>query len=91
MSSSLPATATDHATGEWPPQVVTKSVYQECIEEENRHKWIESEKAGYDLTTPIVVTNGELYPAISNRASGPIAHGEPLFTAISVESAAVTA
>ncbi len=49
------------------------------------------EKAGYDLTTPIVVTNGELYPAISNRASGPIAHGEPLFTAISVESAAVTA
>lgn len=49
------------------------------------------EKAGYDLTTPIVVTNGELYPAISNRASGPIAHGEPLFTAVSVESAAVTA
>lgn len=48
------------------------------------------EKAGYDLTTPIVVTNGELYPAISNRASGPIAHGEPLFTAVSVESAAVT-
>jgi hypothetical protein len=49
MSSSLPATATDQPIGEWPPQVVTKSVYQECIEEENRHKWIESEKAGYDL------------------------------------------
>jgi hypothetical protein len=29
--------------------VTTKSVYTECIEEENRHKWIESEKAGYDL------------------------------------------
>ena len=29
--------------------VVTKSVYTECIEEENRHKWIESQKAGYDL------------------------------------------
>jgi hypothetical protein len=29
--------------------VVRKSVYKECIEEENRHKWIESEKAGYDL------------------------------------------
>lgn len=26
-----------------------KSVYTECIEEENRHRWIESEKAGYDL------------------------------------------
>ncbi|MFI8632667.1 beta-glucoside-specific PTS transporter subunit IIABC [Microbacterium sp. NPDC077663] len=49
------------------------------------------ERAGYDLTTPIVVTNGELYPAITDRASGPIAHGEPLFTAVSVESAAVTA
>ncbi|MDT3344892.1 beta-glucoside-specific PTS transporter subunit IIABC [Microbacterium aquilitoris] len=49
------------------------------------------EKAGYDLTTPIVVTNGELYPAITDRASGPVSHGEPLFTAVSVESAAVTA
>jgi len=36
-------------TGDWPPPVPTKSVYQECIEEENRYKWIESEKAGYDL------------------------------------------
>ncbi len=26
-----------------------KSVHRECIEEENKHKWIESEKAGYDL------------------------------------------
>jgi hypothetical protein len=28
---------------------VMKSVHRECIEEENKHKWIESEKAGYDL------------------------------------------
>jgi len=26
-----------------------KSVYQECVEEENKYKWIESERAGYDL------------------------------------------
>jgi hypothetical protein len=26
-----------------------KSVYHECVEEVNRFKWIESEKAGYDL------------------------------------------
>lgn len=45
------------------------------------------EQAGYDLTTPIVITNGELYPTLSAAASGPIAHGEPLFTAVSVESA----
>ena len=31
------------------PLSVRKSVYQECVEEENRYKWIESEKAGYDL------------------------------------------
>ena len=31
------------------PQIVKKSVHRECIEEENKHKWIESEKAGYDL------------------------------------------
>jgi hypothetical protein len=31
------------------PLAPAKSVYVECIEEENRHKWIESEKAGYDL------------------------------------------
>jgi len=31
------------------PLYVKKSVYQECVEEENRYKWIESEKAGYDL------------------------------------------
>src|SRR5947208_16909220 len=31
-----------------------KSVYTDCIEEENRHRWIESEKAGYDLGEPVV-------------------------------------
>lgn len=45
------------------------------------------EKAGYDLTTPVIVTNPDLYPSIADLASGPIAHGEPLFTAVSVESA----
>ncbi len=45
------------------------------------------EKAGYDLTTPVIVTNPDLYPSVQDVASGPIAHGEPLFTAVSVESA----
>jgi hypothetical protein len=31
------------------PSVVTKSVYTDCVEETNKHKWIESQKAGYDL------------------------------------------
>lgn len=29
--------------------LVKRSLYREVVEEENRHKWIESEKAGYDL------------------------------------------
>ena len=29
--------------------LLKKSVHRECIEEENKHKWIASEKAGYDL------------------------------------------
>ena len=48
------------------------------------------EKAGYDLTTPVIVTNPDLYPAVADAASGPIAHGEPLFTAVSVDSVAAT-
>ncbi len=44
------------------------------------------ERAGYDLTTPIIITNPDLYPAIGDRADGPIAHGEALFTAVSVDS-----
>ena len=31
------------------PPELKKSVHRECIEEENKYKWIESEKAGYDL------------------------------------------
>jgi hypothetical protein len=29
--------------------MVMKSVHRECIEEENKYRWLESEKAGYDL------------------------------------------
>lgn len=32
-----------------PQPTLKKSVHRECIEEENKHKWIASEKAGYDL------------------------------------------
>jgi len=49
------------------------------------------EKAGYDLTTPVIVTNPDLYPEIAAAAAGPIAHGEPLFTAVSVDSLATAA
>jgi PTS system beta-glucosides-specific IIC component len=42
--------------------------------------------AGFDLTTPVIVTNGDLYPAIGNAASGPVAHGDALFTAVAQES-----
>ena len=49
MSSSFPPTATATYAAEGPPSVLAKSVYKDCIEEENRHRWIESEKAGYDL------------------------------------------
>ncbi|WP_243226614.1 beta-glucoside-specific PTS transporter subunit IIABC [Microbacterium sp. CIAB417] len=43
--------------------------------------------AGYDLTTPVIVTNSDLYPTVASPASGPIAHGEPLFFAVAVEQA----
>ncbi|MBP3955603.1 hypothetical protein J8F10_09945 [Gemmata sp. G18] len=29
--------------------MVMKSVHHDCIEEENKYRWLESEKAGYDL------------------------------------------
>ena len=47
--------------------------------------------AGYDLTTPVIVTNGDLYPAIATPASGPIAHGDTLYTAVAQESELVGA
>jgi hypothetical protein len=49
MNTTLPVNAQQSAVADWPPPVAAKSVYTECIEEENKHKWIESEKAGYDL------------------------------------------
>ncbi|MDQ1075357.1 MULTISPECIES: beta-glucoside-specific PTS transporter subunit IIABC [Microbacterium] len=41
--------------------------------------------AGYDLTTPVIVTNGDLYPDIADVASGPLSHGETLMRAVAVE------
>lgn len=49
MNSSFPATGTANFKTDGVPSVLAKSVYKDCIEEENRHRWIESEKAGYDL------------------------------------------
>jgi hypothetical protein len=42
-----PTSVTTPPEADRPPFV--KSVYQECVEEENRYKWIESERVGYDL------------------------------------------
>ncbi|MEV7694475.1 beta-glucoside-specific PTS transporter subunit IIABC [Microbacterium sp. NPDC089189] len=41
--------------------------------------------AGYDLITPVIVTNPDLYPAVGSPAVGPIAHGDALFFAVAVE------
>ncbi len=49
------------------------------------------EAAGYDLTTPVIVTNRDLYPGVAHAASGPLSHGEQLFIAESVDSLAKTA
>jgi hypothetical protein len=54
MTTTLPVNSmTACGVADWPAlapaPVPAKSVYTECIEEENKHKWIESEKAGYDL------------------------------------------
>jgi PTS system beta-glucosides-specific IIC component len=46
------------------------------------------ERAGYDLITPVIVTNADLYPEVGEPAIGLIAHGEPLFLARAVEAAA---
>ncbi len=47
------------------------------------------EAAGYSLATPILITNAKRFPSVEAVAAGPIEHGEPLFTAVSVDSAAV--
>ncbi|MEC5150641.1 beta-glucoside-specific PTS transporter subunit IIABC [Cryobacterium sp. GrIS_2_6] len=44
--------------------------------------------AGYDITTPVIITNPKSYPAIGSPASGPVAHGDPLFLAIAEEELA---
>ena len=49
MNATLPINDTATLCFEHAPVVNARSVHTECIEEENRHKWIESEKAGYDL------------------------------------------
>jgi hypothetical protein len=49
MNTPLPGNDSMTPTDDWVRPVVAKSVYEEVIEEENRHKWIESQKAGYDL------------------------------------------
>ena len=49
MTNPLPGDDSLLKTEDWVYPVSRRSVYKECIEEENRHKWIESQKAGYDL------------------------------------------
>jgi PTS system beta-glucosides-specific IIC component len=44
--------------------------------------------AGYDLSTPVLVTNGEDHTIVGEPATGPIAHGDPLFFVVGVEAAA---
>lgn len=39
------------------------------------------EAAGYSTITPVIITNPDLYPGVSSPASGPVAHGDALFTA----------
>ncbi|MBX9626850.1 MAG: hypothetical protein K2X82_23825 [Gemmataceae bacterium] len=47
MSAACCAEAPPHQSGRG--RYVEKSVYRDCVEEADRHKWIESERAGYDL------------------------------------------
>jgi hypothetical protein len=49
MNSPLPSDDSLLKTDDWVRPVERKSVHMACIEEENRHKWIESQKAGCDL------------------------------------------
>ncbi|TFD48374.1 PTS beta-glucoside transporter subunit IIBCA [Cryobacterium frigoriphilum] len=45
--------------------------------------------AGYDVTTPVIITNPKKYPTIAAMASGPVAHGDSLFLAIAQEERAL--
>ncbi|WES63215.1 beta-glucoside-specific PTS transporter subunit IIABC [Microbacter sp. GSS18] len=44
--------------------------------------------AGYDMTTPVIVTNGDQHEIVGDRAAGPIAHGDTLYFATAVAPAA---
>jgi PTS system beta-glucosides-specific IIC component len=46
--------------------------------------------AGYDLITPVIVTNVDLYPEVATAAGGPIAHGDPLFVAVALDTLAAS-
>lgn len=39
-------------------------------------------EAGYNLVTPVVVTNTRAFPALGDIADGPVAHGDLLFLAV---------
>ncbi|TFC39077.1 beta-glucoside-specific PTS transporter subunit IIABC [Cryobacterium sp. TMT2-14] len=45
--------------------------------------------AGYDITTPVILTNPKKYPTIGSPAAGPVAHGDSLFLAIAEEELAL--
>jgi PTS system beta-glucosides-specific IIC component len=47
--------------------------------------------AGYDVTTPVIITNPKKYPTIASPSSGPVAHGDALFVAIAEEDLTVAA
>jgi hypothetical protein len=49
MNSPVPRDDSLARSDEWVRPIARGSVHEACIEEENRHKWIESQKAGYDL------------------------------------------
>jgi hypothetical protein len=49
MNNPLPGDASLFRSEDWVRPVPRRSVHEACIEEEDRHKWIESQKAGYDL------------------------------------------
>lgn len=43
--------------------------------------------AGYDITTPVIITNPKKYPTIGSPTAGPVAHGDALFLAVAEELA----
>ncbi|TFC02643.1 PTS beta-glucoside transporter subunit IIBCA [Cryobacterium adonitolivorans] len=45
--------------------------------------------AGYDVTTPVIITNPKKYPTIDSPTVGPVAHGDALFLAIAEEELAL--